>query len=415
MYFSFDINKLGPVRNSNVTFNQFLLFTGNSNTGKSYVALLFYYFIKHIGIKLIDFVKISLDIETLKAELELNKSVKVNFDSELFHVWINTTAGDYLSYLLKREELECDVRLNSNITAFDIDIEIKTSNKGVGNVHNFIVFGETYTADVDFPLDLAVARLMSIAIRDHFLNIGSNSQALILPPARGALMGFSFSDKTTFASTGMYKEFLTDYDRITASKDSLGDELLQTTINKCIDGDLEIQNDEIYYKHQTEPIIPLSAVASSIKELSPIVMVLKKIATDRLSIMFEEPEAHLHPALQVDIAKIISYLVNKGAYLQITTHSDLILTKLNHLLRLGRLRKRDREAFSVLIEKIGIEEYYVLDEENVSAYYFEKTGDGFTRISQQNLADGIPFDTFKKTYDHLYKESNLIDEFLAPK
>jgi hypothetical protein len=37
-----------------------------------------------------------------------------------------------------------------------------------------------------------------------------------------------------------------------------------TTINNCIDDDLEVKNDEIYYKHQTEPIIPLSAAASSI-------------------------------------------------------------------------------------------------------------------------------------------------------
>jgi predicted ATP-dependent endonuclease of OLD family len=227
-------------------------------------------------------------------------------------------------------------------------------------------------------------------------------------------MGFSFSDKSAIAtSAGMYKDFLTDFDRINSNFfETKNDEFLKTRIFDCIDGDIIQQDDDIYYEQKNNISIPLSAVASSIKELSPLVIALTKVDPKQLSIMFEEPEAHLHPSLQVDVAKVISYLVNKGSFIQVTTHSDIFLSQINNLLRISKLRKQNQTYFEKLLSDFDLPESLVLDDVNVSAYFFEKDENGLTRATLQDLKDGIPFDTFKKTYSKLYEESNLIDEYL---
>ncbi|OFX23899.1 MAG: hypothetical protein A2033_15800 [Bacteroidetes bacterium GWA2_31_9] len=46
MSFKIKINSLGPIRDSEIEFSPFMIFTGESNTGKSYSAFLVYYVLK---------------------------------------------------------------------------------------------------------------------------------------------------------------------------------------------------------------------------------------------------------------------------------------------------------------------------------------------------------------------------------
>ncbi|GAG92372.1 unnamed protein product, partial [marine sediment metagenome] len=158
-----------------------------------------------------------------------------------------------------------------------------------------------------------------------------------------------------------YKEFLTDLDKA-SDKDIFAetDKFITNRISKFIDGKLVSRKGGIYYKFFNENLLPLSAVASSIKELSPIIMALQNSDITQLSIMFEEPEAHLHSSLQIDIAKVISYLVNKGTFIQVTTHSDLFLTQINHLVRLDKIRIKNKKLYESILKKIGIPKLFTL-------------------------------------------------------
>lgn len=418
MNFGFEITKLGPVRDSKVLFNKLLLFTGDSNTGKSYTAFLFYYFQKQITSNISDYVKTEYKIEKIKTELNENKKVIIKFNAEKFTRWININAESYLCHLLSRSTLECDVNLISDIVSFDIKFELidddsSDDSSGLGSVHKFTILDNQYTADTSYPIDKAIERLMVITLCNK-LGFNNYMKTLLLPPARGALMGINFSDKTHIAnSAGMYKDFLTDFDKVSdKSIRGEGDKYINKIISTFINGDLISKSDKIYYQLLNKDLLPLSAVASSIKELSPIVMALKNSRIDELSIMFEEPEAHLHPSLQIEIAKVISYLVNNGAFIQVTTHSDLFLTQINHLVRLDKIREMDKILYESVIKKIGIPKSYTLSRNTVSAYHFKKEKSGMTIIEEQDLSDGIPFDTFKKSYDKLYEVSNIIDEFI---
>jgi len=56
-----------------------------------------------------------------------------------------------------------------------------------------------------------------------------------------------------------------------------------------------------------------------------------KKETSPIFLHIEEPEAHLHPAAQVAMAKLMAFLVNHGVHVVITTHSLTILYALNNL------------------------------------------------------------------------------------
>ena len=49
------------------------------------------------------------------------------------------------------------------------------------------------------------------------------------------------------------------------------------------------------------------------------------------TLIIEEPEAHLHPGAQADIAVVLARLVRAGVKVIITTHSDWLLEEIGNL------------------------------------------------------------------------------------
>lgn len=80
------------------------------------------------------------------------------------------------------------------------------------------------------------------------------------------------------------------------------------------------------------------------------------------SLYIEEPETHLHPLAQVEMTKIIAYLVNKGFAVTVTTHSPLLLFLLNPFIEAGNARLREIQ------EKTLPEPEIRLQPENVVVY-----------------------------------------------
>ncbi len=79
--------------------------------------------------------------------------------------------------------------------------------------------------------------------------------------------------------------------------------------------------------------IPLHVSSSVVSEVSPLILLLKSNIKFN-TIIIEEPEAHLHPQLQLEMAKFILRLVNLGIPVWITTHSDTILQHFNNMIKL---------------------------------------------------------------------------------
>jgi len=101
--------------------------------------------------------------------------------------------------------------------------------------------------------------------------------------------------------------------------------------------------------------LPLSQ-ASSLTTQIPLVLYLRHYATPGSTIIIEEPEAHMHPAMRVRFMTAVGQIVEAGVRVLITTHSDWILSALANIVRASDLSDRRREGLPsrVTLEKASV-------------------------------------------------------------
>ena len=95
--------------------------------------------------------------------------------------------------------------------------------------------------------------------------------------------------------------------------------------------------DFAYRPHGTRQDIRLTRASSMVSELAPLVLFLSGVIRVGDTLVMEEPEAHLHPAAQTQVAVTLARLVRTGVRVVITTHSDWLLKEIGNLIREGEL------------------------------------------------------------------------------
>ena len=93
----------------------------------------------------------------------------------------------------------------------------------------------------------------------------------------------------------------------------------------------------IYRPQEAKQEIRLTRASSMVSELAPIVLFLRSIVRPGDTFIIEEPEAHLHPAAQTQMAMTLARLVRAGVNVVVTTHSDWLLHELANLMREGEI------------------------------------------------------------------------------
>ena len=105
------------------------------------------------------------------------------------------------------------------------------------------------------------------------------------------------------------------------------------------------QSATINYPHFTyrpdgwERGLPLMNASSMVSELAPVVLYLRHSVVPGNVLIIEEPESHLHPAMQVEFTRQIAILVRAGIRVIVTTHSEWLLEELANIVRRARLPK----------------------------------------------------------------------------
>ena len=85
--------------------------------------------------------------------------------------------------------------------------------------------------------------------------------------------------------------------------------------------------------------IRLTRASSMVSELAPVVLFLRGAVSPGDMLIIEEPEAHLHPAAQTQMARTLASLVRAGVRVVVTTHSDWLLMEIANLMREGELQE----------------------------------------------------------------------------
>ena len=138
-----------------------------------------------------------------------------------------------------------------------------------------------------------------------------------------------------------------------------------------------------------------------VSELAPLILFLKYLVRPGDLLILEEPESHLHPAAQRQLARGIARLVNARVKVLITTHSDIIISQVNNLLAL-------RQASEELIKQGGFEPEDFLQPERVGAYLFRHSQElGGCETVPLDIDDdtGIDEDEFATVFEAIYNES----------
>ena len=101
---------------------------------------------------------------------------------------------------------------------------------------------------------------------------------------------------------------------------------------------------QFFYKPDGwENALPLMNTSSMVSELAPVVMYLRHVVQPGDTLIIEEPESHLHPAMQVEFTRQIAVLVNAGVRVIVTTHSEWVLEELANIVQRSKLPKARRK------------------------------------------------------------------------
>ena len=145
---------------------------------------------------------------------------------------------------------------------------------------------------------------------------------------------------------------------------------------------------DFHYRPQgIEEDIRLSQTSSMVSELAPLVLYLRSLVQPSDTLIIEEPEAHLHPGAQADMAVILARLVRAGVRVIITTHSDWLLQEISNLTLEGLLAEETDEPASWLLpDEVGV--WHFQKDEPVKEIPFHSR-EGISPEDYEDVAEGL--------------------------
>ena len=415
------INKLGRVANSSIEIAPLMIFSGESGMGKSYLALLAHYFydvlILSDRVKRLEgfFVEYGYDYSVMvKGFQEAGEALSVS--KQQLEQWMAKDAISYLRFMLNSDKLEGDIEvalpstvaenmpINYNVTQAGL---VNSESKEVMLTMGQIGFRVTQSAINDVtPFASILSAYLTECLYGHIYAIRSTFN---MPPSRGPVL----SENVT-GNSGMYKDFIADVNDMNnvLPNSQLVPEQLMEQLHTIMEGDVKKEDGK--YVYMTDGVnMPISAAASSIREIAPLQLLASKVSMSQTAILIEEPEAHLQPNKQRMMADVVGCLRQTGAYVHLTTHSDYFLRRINELILFQRYADgHSKEETESLSERTGISTTFSIDGSKAVAYLMARQNDGTSKVVEQNLKNGVPFTSFSDAVREGMRVEDILEEAL---
>ncbi|MDE0043558.1 MAG: AAA family ATPase [Candidatus Poribacteria bacterium] len=165
-----------------------------------------------------------------------------------------------------------------------------------------------------------------------------------------------------------------------------------------------------YRPRETDKEIPLDYASSMVSELAALALFLRRTVRSGDTIIIEEPEAHLHPAAQTEMAKTLGRLVRAGVRVVVTTHSDWLLKEIGNLVREGELKEKTGEPDSDELLPSS------LLPSDVGVWQFRKDGTSNGATVQEipyDRIEGVEPEEYEYVSEELYNRSADLQNQLA--
>lgn len=452
-----NVKNFGKIKSARVNIDNFTVFVGNNNSGKTQLMELIYAIIKksseispevevlwdekidvvHIGHKVIEDLN-----EWLNKYLRdnINKIIEETFNSNIpieevsmefknidrtYDIYFLTDRT--IEYLLANQMIEQEIleEMVSNKEKYYGSFVLKKEDNGnmKGNISS------RYSQGI--PLEWTERIELGGVLADIMGGRKSNSyNVLFLPASRMGLMllykYYFESDKKEQEefvyeidedSKGLTKpvaDFLSFLLRhiYTPRRAKENNELLEFIFTNLIDGRIKEQGETTTYTPRgNEKEIPIFVASSMVNEVVPIIKALTDIRKVDF-IFYDEVETSMHPLKQIEMVKLLNRLNNKGIRLLVSTHSDTMATKINNLLLLSQQDFTSRKMKDTL-EKMGIypEKGDLIDSSKIHVYQFVNDTDDKSMVEELEFkkvpCTGYDFSLFNDSTMSLFEEAKI--------
>ena len=377
------VRNFGPIAEADLDLRPLTVFVGPSNTGKTYLSALIYaldrVFHGVSGFPLMDYLTTILVTQmyvgTFIGEIQ-DSFVKLYRQGEMFNFSdlpekVRNLVQSSLKnpYFLEKELRRC----------FDLDSISSLIQLTCGEDHEMRISFKVSKEDENlWNCDMRVSKsevtvdgqineetIVPKRFFEHFPRFSqlTEQQYYYLPAARSGIMqthrviassliarstrtGLETSEISTLSGVVadfmeqliLYKEQAKSDDGMNHIADALESDVLegQIIMKPSATGYPEF----LYRPQGTEQDMRLTRSSSMVSELTPLVLFIRGLIRPGDTLIIEEPEAHLHPAAQTQMAATLARLVRAGVKVLVTTHSDFMLQEIGNLMRVGMLKEK---------------------------------------------------------------------------
>ncbi len=346
--------------------------------------------------------------------LDISKSFATTFDSienlsncfskKPLTIHLKSNVIEFIIGVGKHKELELK-KINLNFNIILNLVKSNRSSKYDSDKKSLMLYYNKKTDDLTV-LDYRVREVF----REIFFTITYQiGNVYFLPASRSGLYNALSAFGAIFAELSQSRSFLRSKIELPSIAEPVSDYFLNLSsikMNGKDNSDLSliankieesILKGEVLFNSKTKKLsyspnkldinLDLSFTSSMISEIAPIVAHLKYIIKQdnkKQSLLFiEEPEAHLHPKIQVELMKLFVNLSKSGVKVIVTSHSNYLFNKLSNL---------------ILAKEI--------DTDSVEVYHF-KMGENGSYVDKNSMkidVEGIEDANFSEIAEELYTE-----------
>lgn len=425
------IRDFGKVKSANISLDDFVMFVGNNNSGKTMIMQLIYGIRKELW---------SLDVASLGAKrTDLSGQYLIRCDGNWFQemeIQINKYLDMNKSRIVKNifgmpikigemkvalEDMEAVYFVSSISEVRNEDLgeqgkEISIDIRQYENGENTKTFEHRILRQGSFDdIEKEVLKAVWRVILAGKVQLDSEEQ-LFLPASRSGLQllyKYYFVSETGGGMAAPLKDFLRFLQLYNEDK-MLGEyreNLVEFGEEYLLEGVVSQAGEETFYIDRHEGrVVPLYIASSMIHELTPFIKALN--ATWRIDWLFcDEIENSLHPLMQREMSRWLIRMVNAGMHVIISSHSDTMASRLNNLFMLADLIKR--KGNYDLLPELGLENADLLRPNiKMGVYEFRDDGQGKSVVERLEFIShplmGYDFQLFGSNIDKLYDEADKI-------
>lgn len=156
---------------------------------------------------------------------------------------------------------------------------------------------------------------------------------------------------------------------------------------KINDVQIDLRVGRLPQKSQLEDVVSIADVGFGVSQVLPVLVALLVAEPEQL-VYLEQPELHLHPRAQANLAQLLIKAANRGVRVVLETHSDLLLRRIQSLVAEGQISPKI-----------------------VKLHWFKRNYNGATEISSADLDEAGAFGDWPEDFSEvaLTEESRYLD------